>query len=498
MAETGVKMAPSAIIGGTRLAVATALVTIVAVLAAAPGAIASSHPSCAGKISGTRHRDVITARGSHNCVTSRHGNDHLRGSKVADWLRAGPGRDVIRVRGGGTDVVSCGPGKDIAKVDRHDIVHGCEQVRRPRTPTRTLKVSVNGPGTIKGPGIDCPGDCTSSFQRGKTVALTSSPGTQAELSGWQGSCTGESPTCQVTMNSAQTAGADFRTTGSEEPPPSDGCEIDPATMTAPNCHMLRSDTGDAAPRAGLWGSVDCQNSSRATDPSKGGDPSPEADGTPQPDGSYRDLSVLDGDDFWGERCELGQNERRYGINVGSQTNGTFELYKPGDHKLTFFSERYPNNFDTNVSKWQTVMQMKQTQPYDDGPMGPQIELDVRSGRLMLIGAWAVKWSAPAPANGVWVRYAMDVVYSANPDVGSMQLYADLNGDGDFSDTGEISPVVHMATLAIESGPGGYGVTTGDAIPSHLRMGIYHDPSISCPGPNGCSVDVDNVQVLDAG
>ena len=39
---------------------------------------------------------------------------------------------------------------------------------------------------------------------------------------------------------------------------------------------------------------------------------------------------------------------------------------------------------------------------------------------------------------------------------------------------------------------GYG--PGDTIPDHLRAGIYHNPSISCPPPSGCSVDVDNVQV----
>ena len=46
---------------------------------------------------------------------------------------------------------------------------------------------------------------------------------------------------------------------------------------------------------------------------------------------------------------------------------------------------------------------------------------------------------PLPANGIWVRYAMDVVYSSNPNVGSMKLYADTNGDGDFTDAGEQSP-----------------------------------------------------------
>ena len=165
------------------------------------------------------------------------------------------------------------------------------------------------------------------------------------------------------MTSRTTAGADFR---SKNPPGHGTCEVDPTTMTAPGCSTLRSDTGADAPRAGLWGSIDCASSSRASTSSSGGDPSPEADGTRQPDSAFRDLTVLDGDDFWGERCELGRNERRYGVNTGSQTSGTFELYHAGDHKITFFSERYPRNFDTGVGTWQTVMQMKQAQPSDGG------------------------------------------------------------------------------------------------------------------------------------
>ena len=274
-------------------------------------------------------------------MAARRGDDRVKGSNVADRVRGGPGDDVLDLRGGRSDIVNCGPGKDVAVVDRHDVVHGCEHVRRsqPGAPgeIHTLKISVSGPGTIKGPGIDCPGDCSGSFADGKTVALTSTPDAGAELSGWQGSCAGGQPTCNVTMTSRTIAGADFRSTGSENPPGHGTCEVDPTTMTAPGCTTLRSDTSAGAPRAGLWGSVDCASSSRASTPSSGGDPSPQADGTRQPDSAFRDLTVLDGDDVWGERCELGHNERRYGVNTGSQTSGTFELYHAGDHKITFFS-----------------------------------------------------------------------------------------------------------------------------------------------------------------
>jgi hypothetical protein len=40
-----------------------------------------------------------------------------------------------------------------------------------------------------------------------------------------------------------------------------------------------------------------------------------------------------------------------------------------------------------------------------------------------------------------------------------------------------------------------GLAPGDAIPDHLRLGLYMNPSIACVAPSGCSVDVDNVQVV---
>jgi hypothetical protein len=93
-----------------------------------------------------------------------------------------------------------------------------------------------------------------------------------------------------------------------------------------------------------------------------------------------------------------------------------------------------------------------------------------------------------------------VVYSPDPAVGSVSVAADLNGDGDMGDGGERSPVIHLPTLRSEAGaenldPDIDGLAIGDPIPSHLRAGIYHDPAYNCPAPTGCSVDIDNVQIV---
>jgi hypothetical protein len=269
-----------------------------------------------------------------------------------------------------------------------------------------------------------------------------------------------------------------------------GCTVDAATMTAPGCAVLRSDDGGGAPEA-TWGSVDCETAGRASLVTGGGDPSATPSGAAQGNDSYRRLTVLDGDDVWGERCELGHNDWQ-------SARGTFSLYQEGDHKITFFSQRYSSESFASVDQWQTVFQAKQAQPYaGDGNAGVALELQIMNDKLYLQRWWETDWTTPAPVAGAWIRYALDVVYSADPNRGSVQLYVDGNGDGDWLDEGEQSPLVRGATLATET-DGGAGLAVGASIPSHARIGLYHDESIPCPPPSGCGLDSDNVAVVNAG
>ena len=72
----------------------------------------------------------------------------------------------------------------------------------------------------------------------------------------------------------------------------------------------------------------------------------------------------------------------------------------------------------------------------------------------------------------------------------VRITADLNGDGDALDLNERSARFSVPTLKVE-GPGGTedGLAPGDPIPSHLRVGIYHDPGYPCVR-YACSVGVD--------
>ena len=272
-----------------------------------------------------------------------------------------------------------------------------------------------------------------------------------------------------------------------------GCPIEGASASAPiamsvlGCGLVASDTSAEADPIPFWGTIECANASRYSYGETGGDTHLTANGE-APDGAYRRLTVLDGDDFYGERCELGENDHNVGPTV---------FYHEGQQRITYYSERLPANFPLSTSSWQTVMQMKQTQPSDDDCCGPQLEMEARQNRWIVVDSWKTLWEFPARRN-VWTRFAWDVYYSQDASKGWLQVSADLNDDGDFNDPGERSPVLHGATLRTEpEGPNGSsdGLAAGDSIPSHLRVGIYHDPEISCAAPVECSVEVDNVQVV---
>jgi len=260
--------------------------------------------------------------------------------------------------------------------------------------------------------------------------------------------------------------------------------------TLPGCSLVASDTASDPNPLSFWGGADCGtwpnnlDPGRPTMPSSGGDSQPTATGAAQGDSSYRSLTVFDGDDISGERCELGEND------IGS---GPTTFFHEGMRRATYVSLRLPDNFALDTEDWQTVLQMKQAQPSKDDGGGPMIELEATRGEWILVTDWEERWSVPALKN-VWTRFVFDVVYSQDPSKGSIQVGVDLNADGDFDDADERSPKLPGATLATQTAPG-YEVPPGGAIPSHLRAGIYHNDKFECPPPTGCSAELDNLQVI---
>jgi hypothetical protein len=74
-----------------------------------------------------------------------------------------------------------------------------------------LSVSVggSGAGSITGPGINCPGDCSETYANGANVTLNASAASGSSFGGWSGDCSGGGASCQVAMTSDRSAGANF-------------------------------------------------------------------------------------------------------------------------------------------------------------------------------------------------------------------------------------------------------------------------------------------------
>jgi Polysaccharide lyase len=270
------------------------------------------------------------------------------------------------------------------------------------------------------------------------------------------------------------------------------CRVRAADLTTVGCVLLASDTSARRDPSVLWRGTACAAASRVEHRDTGGDGHPTGMGRRQ-EGGVRALTVLDGDNVYGERCELGRNDRA----------DTLQVYHEGEHRITFLSLRLRRSFPLQSEHWQAVAQMKQVQPADNGGGTPVLALNAYGGRWQLhqstsrgpSGTTANIWSARARKR-VWTRFAFDVVYSQNPGLGRIKLYVDRNGDGDALDAGEESPRIRTYTLKRETGTNARdGLAEGASIPSHLRVGIYHDERIGCPPPRGCEIGVDNVQVV---
>ena len=133
-----------------------------------------------------------------------------------------------------------------------------------------------------------------------------------------------------------------------------------------------SDTADTASPIPFWGMIDCEDSSRHEQVSGDGDWHETAFGEDQENDTYRRLTVFDGDDVWGERCELGENNRR---------TSPVALYREGQRFITYLSIRLPSGFPLEAETWQAVMQMKQVGPAANSAGTPVLELD----------AWGDQW-----------------------------------------------------------------------------------------------------------
>lgn len=74
--------------------------------------------------------DLLGGGPGRDTIVGGGGDDTINGGPGRDGIVAGAGNDRVDSRDGAREIVKCGPGADVARIDRVDVVRGCEQVRR--------------------------------------------------------------------------------------------------------------------------------------------------------------------------------------------------------------------------------------------------------------------------------------------------------------------------------------------------------------------------------
>lgn len=76
----------------------------------------------ASSVPGSEGDEVLHGSGWDERVTGLGGEDDLYGGGGFDYLSSGEGDDFVEASDGERDIVSCGPGLDVASVDFVDLV----------------------------------------------------------------------------------------------------------------------------------------------------------------------------------------------------------------------------------------------------------------------------------------------------------------------------------------------------------------------------------------
>jgi hypothetical protein len=233
---------------------------------------------------------------------------------------------------------------------------------------------------------------------------------------------------------------------------------------------LAGSSGNVVWKADAESSMSAEWASNSSTPPKP-DPTRIAQSTFRAQGqrSYR-FEMRNGDDSYGERAELGQ-----GMPMTSAYQNRW--FRPGEERWIAMQYYFPADWPTDDT-WQSVFQIK---PVDGGGGGPNLGFDAGRNRLMFAGNNNVWGSTagnlfdgigPLPGGsyplvrGSWIKLTWHVVFSANPSVGSLEVFGDL-ADGKGMRT--LVPRRPRATMK-------YLGSTMD--PAHLRVGIYRDPDMT--------------------
>jgi hypothetical protein len=199
-----------------------------------------------------------------------------------------------------------------------------------------------------------------------------------------------------------------------------------------------------------WASWSCANQSRVQEVG-----SPAAQGHK----AYK-LTVQDGDDAYGERCELGD---------GNPGRTGYPLFHEGDERWISFQVYLPDDYPIDTPDWNVMFQIHQ-----EGDGGcPPLALHVEDGQFKLFNSASKnyifdtveKWHAPAERNH-WAKFTIHMMNSTDDSKGFVEMFGDLDGQGEKL----LMPKEYMHTMTVDK-------DTGRPMTNHARVGIYRNPKI---------------------
>jgi hypothetical protein len=212
---------------------------------------------------------------------------------------------------------------------------------------------------------------------------------------------------------------------------------------------IQSFSGAERPLGQDWASYSCADASRVQQVE-----SPAAQGKR----AYQ-LEVRDGDNSWGERCEIG---------MGNPWKSGFPLFNEGDERWISFQVYLPDDYPIDTKDWNVMFQIHQT---GDGGC-PPLALHVERGQFKLFNTTRntyvlqtyEMWSAPAVRNH-WAKFTLHMMNSTDDSKGFIEILGDLDGTG----YKQLMPktYTHTATKYAD----------GSMMTNHARVGIYRNPAI---------------------
>lgn len=192
------------------------------------------------------------------------------------------------------------------------------------------------------------------------------------------------------------------------------------------------------------------------------------------------FQVFDGDNSYGERSELGQgNPFRDDWDVDDGNNkagaGNPHMWYKGDDYWIASQIFVPTGFPT--PSWQAIHQFKHIDDGDGGPLilgltdtgsGPNWEWSVsNSPDYTVSNLTTIEDFDATDSFNRWNQFLVHIVFSDDNTVGLYDVYADFDGTGLVN----IVPETHNYTMCKD-------FSTGILKPSHARIGIYRNPTVS--------------------